>query len=60
MGGEYSLIVAKRKCKETSLRYGTFWYVRLLENGMYGLWAHSSDDEKTVACFYNGEDWSNV
>jgi uncharacterized CHY-type Zn-finger protein len=55
-----SLGLARLKCKATSKRYLTFWYVRKLENEKYAIWAHDSHDDKTVACFYCGEDWSKV
>lgn len=37
-----------------SRKYVTHWYVREVSPGVYEAWAHSSDDEKTVACFYCG------
>lgn len=50
---------AVRDAITQSIKYGTFWHVRLLDDGYYS-YAHSSDDEKTVACFYNGQDWTNI
>jgi len=61
MGAEFtSLGLARLKCKAMSNRYLTFWYVRKMESGNYSLYAHDSHDDKTVACFYCGDDWSNI
>ena len=42
-----------RKC---STEYLTFWYVREVTPNNFHSWAHDSDDEKTVACFYCGSE----
>lgn len=53
-----TLIIAKIKARRYSKRYGTFWYVRQVAPGNYQPYAHSSDDERTVATYFNGEDWT--
>ena len=50
---------AKRLAKKYSNMYLTFWYVREVQPGKFEPYAHSSDDEKTVACFYCGKKWGD-
>jgi hypothetical protein len=49
--------IAKTRAMRYSNQYGTFWYVRKVEGG-YAPWAHSSDDENTVATYYCGKIWT--
>lgn len=53
-----TLIMAKAKARRFSKQYGTFWYVREVAPGKFEPWAHDSDDERTVATYFNGEDWT--
>lgn len=48
---------AKALAKKYSLKYMTFWYVRETKPQEFEPWAHSSDDERTVATFYCGNPW---
>ena len=43
-------------CKYSN-KYLTFWYVREVKPGVFEPYAHSSDDERTVATFYCGQEW---
>ena len=52
------LIIAKIKARRYSKKYGTFWYVRQVAPNDYQPYAHNSDDERTVATYFNGVDWS--
>lgn len=54
MSEQYSLLKACTLASEYSKKYLTHWYVRDVGNNLYSPWAHSSDDEKTVACYYCG------
>lgn len=42
-----------------SIEYSTSWYVKLLADGYY-TYAHGDNTPATVACFYCGQDWTNV
>ena len=42
---------ARAKARKYSRQYLTFWYVREVSPGQFAPWAHSSDDERTVATF---------
>lgn len=48
---------AKRDARYFSKKYLTFWYVRLVADNDYQPFAHDSDDDRTVACFYCGDDY---
>lgn len=48
---------ARALARKYSRKYCTFWYVREVQPGIFEPWAHSSDDERTVACFYCGKEW---
>lgn len=48
---------ARAKARKYSRQYMTFWYVREVSPGQFAPWAHSSDDERTVATFYCGREW---
>jgi len=48
---------AVRLAKKYSKQYMTFWYVRKITDNDYQPWAHSSEDEATVATFYYGKPW---
>ena len=52
----FSLKLAKEQAQRFSLRYYTYWYVREVEPGVFQSYAHDSDDEATVACFYAGKE----
>lgn len=51
-----SLFKARLQARHLSIQYSV-WYVRHLGNGVYAPYAHSSDDENTVACFISGEEF---
>ena len=53
-----TLTMAKAKARRYSKQYSTFWYVRQVAPNKFEPWAHSSDDERTVATFYCGNDWT--
>ena len=48
---------ARAKARRYSRQYATFWYVREVSPGQFAPWAHHSDDERTVATFYCGDEW---
>ena len=48
---------ARAKARKYSRQYTTFWYVREVSPGQFAPWAHHSDDERTVATFYCGDEW---
>ena len=48
--------VACIKARRYSDRYSTFWYVREVSPGNFQPYAHHSDDDRTVATFYCGEE----
>ena len=48
---------AQAKARKYSRQYMTFWYVREVSPGQFAPWAHHSDDERTVATFYCGDEW---
>ena len=50
---------ARAKARKYSKNYGTFWYVRETKPGVFEPWAHSSDDERTVAVFFAGQEWKD-
>lgn len=50
---------ARRLARKYSLKHSTFWYVREVTPGNFEPWAHSSDDERTVATFYAGKEWTD-
>jgi len=41
-----------------SKEYLTFWFVREVKPGIFEPWAHSTNDERTVATFYCGKEWT--
>ena len=45
------------KARQYSYRYSTFWYVREVSPGVFQPYAHHSDDDRTVATFYCGQEW---
>lgn len=49
---------ARALARRYSRKYLTFWYVREVTPGKFEPWAHSSDDERTVATFYCGKEWT--
>lgn len=49
---------ARRLARKYSTKYCTFWYVRQVQPDDFQPWAHNSDDERTVATFYCGEEWT--
>ena len=50
-------IQAHIQARRYSDRYSTFWYVREVSPGNFQPYAHHSDDDRTVATFYCGEEW---
>ena len=48
---------ARAKARKYSRQYATFWYVREVSLGQFAPWEHHSDDERTVATFYCGDEW---
>ena len=50
-------IQARIQARRYSDRYNTFWYVREVTPGVFQPYAHHSDDERTLATFYCGEEW---
>lgn len=50
---------ARAKACKYSRQYLTFWYVREVKPGEFHPYAHHSDDERTVATFYCGEEWKS-
>lgn len=50
-----TLTIASIKARRLSLEYGTFWYVREVSPNVFEPYAHHSDDERTVATYYNGQ-----
>ena len=48
---------ARAKARKYSRQYLTFWYVREVKPGEFQPYAHHSDDERTVATFYCGDEW---
>jgi hypothetical protein len=59
MESQMTLQEAKCFALKYSKQYMTFWYVRQVQPGDFQPWAHSSDDERTVATFYCGEEWTD-
>ena len=51
---------ARVLAKKYSKKYLTFWYVRQVSPEVFEPWAHNSDDERTVATFYCGEEWTDT
>lgn len=52
--------IATKQAIAYSIKYGTFWYVRKFGENNYMAYAHSCNSSATVACFYNGEDWTDI
>ena len=50
-----SFLVARIHARRYSDIYSTSWYVRYMGKGMFEAYAHSSDDNRTVAEFYCGK-----
>ena len=48
---------ARVLAKRYSKKYLTFWYVREVSPEVFEPWAHSSDDQRTVAVFHCGKEW---
>lgn len=48
-----TLLQASIRARRFSIRYG-YWYVRLVKEGNYQPYAHSSEDSKTVRTYFNG------
>ena len=51
---------ARALARKYSNKYLTFWHVREVKPGVFEPYAHSSDDERTVATFYCGKKWSEA
>lgn len=50
-----TLTIASIQARRFSLKYATFWYVREVSPNVFEPYAHHSDDERTVATYYNGQ-----
>lgn len=51
-----TLLKARISARTFSNVYNTNWFVRYMPDGTYQPWAHSSDDQRTVAMFYCGKE----
>ena len=49
---------ARAFARRYSRKYLTFWYVRDMQKGTFEPYAHHSDDERTLATFYCGKEWT--
>lgn len=51
-----TLLQAKVQAAKLSIKY-SIWYVREVSKGNYQPYAHSSEDERTVATYTNGKEF---